>query len=217
MGLYSNHIFPRLLDWTLGTEDTGRLRRRALSEARGAVLEVGFGTGLNLPFYPRTMPSTVSKLTTVDSASFLKKRVDKRINESGLLVERVTLDASGVLPFPDGAFDTIVTTFTLCSIAEVDKALSEMRRVLSPSGKYLFLEHGRSDEPAVARRQDRFNPVQKRIGLGCNLNRRIDELISSSGFRIASLDRLQMPGAPQIAAPLYIGIAGVYLAGGFQP
>ncbi|MGH9825302.1 MAG: class I SAM-dependent methyltransferase, partial [Blastocatellia bacterium] len=161
MGLYSNHIFPRLLDWTLGTEDAGRLRKRALSEARGAVLEVGFGTGLNLPFYPHTIPSTVSKLTAVDSASFLKKRVDKRINESGLLVERVTLDASGALPFLDGAFDTIVTTFTLCSIAEVDKALSEMRRVLSTSGKYLFLEHGRSDEPAVARRQDRFNPVQK--------------------------------------------------------
>ncbi|HYM00252.1 MAG TPA: class I SAM-dependent methyltransferase [Blastocatellia bacterium] len=203
MGLYTNHIFPRLLDWTLGTDEVRRLRARALSEARGAVLEIGFGTGLNLAFYPKS----VNRIVALDSEEFLKNRVAKRINESGLLVERVKLDASGTLPFADQSFDTIVTTFTLCSIPDELSALREMRRVLRPSGKYLFLEHGRSDDAKLARRQDRWNPVQKLIGLGCNLNRRIDAVVESSGFRIARLDRLQMAGAPAVAAPLYLGAA----------
>jgi len=203
MGFYSNYIFPRLLDWSLGAPEFGEYRRRALEPARGATLEIGFGTGLNLPYYP----AAVTKLMAIDSENMLEDRVERRIAACPIPVAKMRLDAQGRLPFGDRMFDTVVTTLTLCSIADTAPALAEIRRVLKPDGRFVFFEHGRSDDPKVARRQDRFNPIQKIIGVGCNMNRRIDELIETAGFEITTLDRFLLPKTPRLLAEMYRGVA----------
>jgi SAM-dependent methyltransferase len=203
MGLYAKYIFPRLLDWSLGAPEFGEYRRRALKPARGETLEIGFGTGLNLSYYPEA----VTKLTVLDSENMLEDRVVARIAACPIPVTKMRLDAQGRLPFDDSAFDTVVTTLTLCSIQDVAAALAEIRRALKPDGRFVFFEHGRSDDPKVARRQDRFNPIQKIIGAGCNMNRKIDELIESAGFEITTLDRFLMPKTPRMLAEMYRGVA----------
>ena len=203
MGFYARHIFPRLLDWSLGAPEFGEYRRRALEPARGETLEVGFGTGLNLPYYPEA----VTKLTAIDSENMLEDRVVARVAACRIPVTRMRLDAQGRLPFDDHSFDTVVTTMTLCSIRDTAAALAEIRRALKPEGRFVFFEHGRSDDPNVARRQDRFNPIQKLIGAGCNINRRIDELIEKAGFEITTLDRFLAPKTPRMLAEMYRGVA----------
>ena len=203
MGLYAKYIFPRLLDWTLGDPAMGKYRRRALEPARGATLEIGFGTGLNLPHYP----SAVTHLTVIDSENMLRGLVARRIAECHIPVTKMQLDAQGRLPFNDHSFDSVVTTLTLCSIADTAPALAEIRRVLKPDGQFIFFEHGRSDDAEVARRQDRFNPLQKIVGVGCNMNRRIDALVAAGGFEIRTLDRFLLPKTPRLLAEMYRGIA----------
>lgn len=203
MGIYAKYIFPRLLDWTLGSVPMGKYRQRALEPATGNTLEIGFGTGLNLPYYP----AAVTKLTVIDSEDMLRERVARRIAECPIPVVRMQLDAQGRLPFDDQTFDSVITTFTLCSIADTALALAEIRRVLKPGGHFIFFEHGRSSNAEVARRQDRFNPLQKIIGVGCHLNRKIDELIVAGGFRITELDRFLLPETPRLLAEMYRGIA----------
>jgi ubiquinone/menaquinone biosynthesis C-methylase UbiE len=203
MGLYSKYIFPRILDWSLGTAEFGKYRSRALEPARGDTLEIGFGTGLNLPFYPEA----VTKLTVIDSENMLEGRVDKRVAACPIPVTKMQLDAQGRSPFDDHSFDSVVSTMTLCSIDDTAAALGEIRRVLKPGGNFLFFEHGRSDDPAVARRQDRFNPIQRIIGVGCNMNRKIDTLIKDAGFEITTLDRFLLPKTPRALAEMYRGVA----------
>ena len=203
MGLYSSYIFPRLLDWTLGSPYILKQRRKALASVHGSVLEIGFGTGLNLPCYP----DAVTRLTAVEPEQMLPDRVARRIAEAPMPIDQVRLDASRRLPFDDDSFDSIVTTFTLCSIADVAPALSEIRRVLKSGGHYVFLEHGRSDDPRVAKRQDFFNPLQKFIGCGCNMNRPIDRLIKAAGFELVTTERFLMPDTPRILAEMYRGVA----------
>ena len=201
--MYSNYIFPRLLDWSLGNEEVGKQRSLALAPARGEVLEIGFGTGLNLPYYPRE----VKRLIAIDSEQMLAERVAKRIAEAGMPVEQYQLDASHRLPFEDQRFDSVVSTFTLCTIADLPSAFAEIRRVIMPEGRFIFLEHGRSDDAKVAKRQDFLNPVQKLLGRGCNMNRAIDRLIEEAGLEIETLDRFLMPGAPRILGEMYRGVA----------
>ena len=203
MGFYSKHIFPRLVELSLGRAPVLDQRRAALGPLHGHVLEVGFGTGLNLPCYP----SQVTRLTTIDSETMLPGRVADRIARTQTPVQQLKLDAGGPLPFEDESFDGVVTTFTLCSIGEVAAALAEIRRVLKPKADYVFLEHGRSGDPRIARLQDRFNPITKLIGCGCNMNRPIDRLIIAAGLRIAKLDRFVMPDSPRILGELYRGVA----------
>lgn len=207
MGFYSKHIFPRILDWSLGAAEFGKYRRRALEPAYGETLEIGFGTGLNLPYYPEA----VTKLTAIDSENMLEDRVERRIAACPIPVTKMRLDAQGRLPFDDHTFDTVVSALTLCSIADTAPALAEMRRVLKPEGRFVFFEHGRSDDPKVARRQDRFNPIQKIIGVGCNMNRKIDELIEGAGFKITSLDRFLLPKTPRLLAEMYRGVASLQI------
>jgi ubiquinone/menaquinone biosynthesis C-methylase UbiE len=203
MGIYAKYIFPWLLDWTLGTPEFGKYRRRALAPARGNTLEIGFGTGLNLPYYP----ASVTLLTVIDSENMLRKRVEQRIAACSIPVTKLQLDAQGRLPFDDATFDSVVSTLTLCSIADPAPALAEMRRVLKADGQFVFFEHGRSADPTVARKQDRFNPLQKLIGAGCNLNRQIDRLIAQAGFEIVELDRFLLPETPRLLAEIYCGVA----------
>ncbi len=203
MGFYAKHIFPHLLELTLGNPQLGNYRRRALDAAFGKVLEIGFGTGLNLPYYPET----VSEICAVDPERMLAKRVARRIAASSIPVNFFQLDASGRLPFAAATFDSIVTTFTLCSIEQLEPAFAEMRRVLKPEGVYAFFEHGLSDEPQTAKRQQRYNPIQKLIGVGCNMNRRIDLLIEQGGFEITNLERFRLPKSPRLLAEMYRGRA----------
>jgi ubiquinone/menaquinone biosynthesis C-methylase UbiE len=203
MGLYSRYIFPRVLDWTLGTSYFDEQRKKTLEPARGGVLEIGFGTGLNLPHYP----PQVTKLTVIEPERMLVSRVARRIAEAHMPVEQFRLDASRRLPFDDNSFDSVVTTLTLCSIADLAPALAEIRRVLKPEGPYVFLEHGRSDNPRIAKRQDFFNPVQRIVGCGCNMNRPIDRLVKDAGFEIVTLERFLIPDAPRVLSEMYRGTA----------
>jgi len=202
MKFYSEYIFPRLMDWVMSGEVFQRLRSELLKDARGEVLEIGFGTGLNLPHYSRN----ISRLSIVDPARMLTDKVRKRMAQIPfpIHVEHSTAEA---LPYPDRKFDSVVSTWTLCTILDAKKALREIRRVLKPTGTFFFLEHGRSDNARIAVWQDRLNPIQNIFGGGCNLNRRIDQLITESGLQIRHLDRFKMEHVPRIAAEMYRGQA----------
>ena len=205
MGIYSRKIFPHLLDFALGNPAAQKLRQQTLAQATGSVIEIGFGTGLNLPFYPKE----IRHLTALDSEDFRPELVAARITKSGLNVDRVQLDAAGNLPFAKNIFDTVVSTWTMCSIANLHGALLEMRRILKPSGKLLFCEHGRSDDAKTAKWQDRLNPIQNIIGCGCHINRQISNLITQAGFEIEELDRFVMKDSPRIMGEMYCGSAKV--------
>ena len=190
-----------MLDWAM--RQMNDLRPESVRRAEGEVLEVGFGTGLNLEFYP----PGVKSLTAVDPfTTDSLPAVDERIRCCSFPVERHRLRADQPLPFDAGRFDCIVTTWTLCSIPEPAIALAEMRRVLKSGGRYLFIEHGRASDARTARWQDRVNPVWRRLAAGCNLNRSIDTLVEQAGFELISLDRFQNEG-PALLAAMYRGEA----------
>ena len=174
-----------------------------MQSAHGEVLEVGFGTGLNLPHYPRG----VTRLVALDPEEMLPTKVARRVAAASFPVERVQHTGEH-LPFAAGQFDCVVTTLTLCTVADPASALSEVRRVLRVRGIYMFLEHGRSADARVARLQDRVNPLWRRsgIGRGCNINRPIDALIAQGGLRITSLERYTM-GRPRVMKEMYRGLA----------
>ena len=201
MGL-SDRIFGFFLDCTMRSKAIARERPPALKDAHGNVLELGFGTGLNLPYFP----ATVKRLTVVDPEDLMPKRVAQRIAAAHFPVERAKLSAEH-LPFEDNKFDCAVSTFTLCTIPDATAALREVRRVLKPGGSLLFLEHGLSEEPSVAKWQRRLDPIQRVIGRGCRLTRRIDQLISDAGLEIARLDRYEIGGMPKTHSTMYRGTA----------
>ena len=202
LGWYRRYIFPRIMDWSLRQPTFQRERCIALQPVYGNVLEVGFGTGLNLPHYP----AIVTSLTVVDPYPVLPKRVAQRLAETHMPVTR--LDISAVrLPFANATFDCVVTTWTLCTIPDVVRALHEMRRVLKSHGRYVFLEHGRSTSARVAWWQDLCNPLQRCMAGGCNLNRPIGQLIGQAGFEITTLERFLMPGLPRLFSKMFRGVA----------
>jgi ubiquinone/menaquinone biosynthesis C-methylase UbiE len=202
MRLYADGIFPHILEFVMSRPHMMKERHRALADARGEVLEIGFGTGLNLSCYP----TAVDRLTVLDPADILKKKVARRIAAAPMPVDKVQLDAKE-LPFDAGRFDCVVSTWTLCTIPEVEAALREVRRVMKSGGSFLFLEHGRSSDERVVQRQDRWNWLQRIVGVGCNLNRPIDRLVEDAGFELRKLERFQMPQVPRMAAEHYLGQA----------
>lgn len=203
MSFYSRFIFPRVVDRALTGRHVDEQRRLALAPARGDVLEIGFGTGRNFPHYP----AKAHHVTAIDCEIMLPERVKMRIAAASVPVTTICLDAGRGLPFESNSFDTVITTWTLCSIRDVIPALVDIRRVLRGDGIYLFLEHGCSDDPDVARWQRRLNPVMKTIGAGCHMNRKIDDLIRRSGLQIKTLDRFLLPRTPRILGEMYRGIA----------
>jgi ubiquinone/menaquinone biosynthesis C-methylase UbiE len=202
-GLYAKIIFPRLLELGVGGKTFAKERTRTLKSVHGEVLEVGFGTGLNLPHYP----PGVTHLVALDPEEMLPAKVSRRVAAASFPVESVR-QVGEHLPFADGQFDCVVTTLTLCTIVDPVSALSEIWRVLRIGGTYVFLEHGRSTDPKLARIQDWLNPLwlQSGIGCGCNINRPIDLLLAKASFRIRTLDRYVL-GRPRIMMEMYRGLA----------
>jgi SAM-dependent methyltransferase len=194
-------IRPRLLDLALRQMDD--LRGPTVGQAGGSVLEIGFGTGLNLAHYGPAVKSLVALEPKV-GADYPPTQA--RIAAAPFPVERARLRADASLPFDAGRFDFVVSTWTLCSIPQLDRALAELRRVLRPDGRFVFLEHGRAEAERTARWQDRLNPLWVRIADGCNMNRQIDRLVEAGGFRIAELVRFRHKG-PGVLAQMFRGVA----------
>jgi ubiquinone/menaquinone biosynthesis C-methylase UbiE len=190
MGIYAKYVLPRLIDLAMRNKDTARLRATWVPQARGAVLEVGIGSGLNLPFYS----SEVTSVYGVDPSFELQRIARARAAGRSAKIEFLSQSAEEPLPLPDRSIDTVVMTWTLCSIPNALSALQQMKRVLKGSGCLIFLEHGRSADPDVVVWQDRMTPLWKRLGGGCHLNRKIDELISGVGFQIVDLKTFYLPG-----------------------
>ena len=177
-------------------------RRDTLSGVWGDILEIGFGTGMNLAYYP----AHVRKITAIDVSTSLHGKAKKRMKSSALVVNYGVHSAES-LPFPDGSFDTVVSTFTLCSIGNVHQALSEIVRVLRPDGRLFFAEHGLSPDPLVQKWQHRLNPVHKMLSCGCNLNRDIGGLVVAHDLTMVTLNRFYLEGVPRIFGYMYQGSA----------
>jgi len=202
VGFYAKHVLPRLIDLAMRNKETARLRAAWIPRARGEVLEVGIGSGLNLPFYS----SEVKRVYGVDPSLELRRMARERAAGLPVKVEFLSQSAEEPLPLPNGSMDTIVMTWTLCSIANAPKALEQMKRVLKPNGQLIFVEHGRAPDRGVAVWQDRINPAWKQIGGGCHLNRKIDEIITNAGFHITDLKTFYLPG-PRPMTYTYQGLA----------
>jgi ubiquinone/menaquinone biosynthesis C-methylase UbiE len=202
VGVYSKYIFPRILDKVMSTGYMKKARTAVLSEVSGEVFEVGFGTGLNLDFYPES----VTKITTADINPGMNKKAEARIQLSKIEVDHNVINGES-LPFEEELFDSVVCTWTLCSIEQVDRALQEFRRVLKPDGKFFFVEHGLADDEKVQKWQNRLTPYWKRIGDGCHLNRNIKELIQDNQFQFSSFENYYMEESPRFAGYMYQGIA----------
>jgi ubiquinone/menaquinone biosynthesis C-methylase UbiE len=202
MGLYAKYVLPRLIDVAMRNKETARLRAAWIPHARGEVLEVGIGSGLNLPFYS----PEVHRVYGMDPSAELGRLARERAAAGPTKVEFLAQSAEDPLPLANASIDTVVLTWTLCSIPNAPNALQEMKRVLKRSGRLIFLEHGRAPDPGVAAWQDRLTPVWKRFTGGCHLNRRVDELIIEAGFQIAELTTCYLPG-PRPMSYTYQGFA----------
>lgn len=202
MGLYAKCVLPRVIDLAMRNKETSRLRAAWIPHARGEVLEVGIGSGLNLPFYS----AQVQRLYGVDPSIALQRMAREKAETLPIQVDFFLQSAEERLPLPDASIDTVVVTWALCSIADVPNALQQMKRVLKASGQLIFLEHGRAPDPGVVGWQDRLTPAWKRIAGGCHLNRKIDDLIAAAGFQIAELRTGYLPG-PRPMTYTYQGFA----------
>jgi ubiquinone/menaquinone biosynthesis C-methylase UbiE len=201
MSLYQRYVIPYLVHLAMQQKQMMPFRQRVIGAAQGRVLEVGIGSGLNLPLYGPMVRSVIA----LEPSRELLRMARKRAEAVSAAVEFYEASAE-TMPLDDRSVDTVVTTWTLCSIADAARALAEMRRVLKPNGVLLFVEHGRAPEPGVARWQDRLDPLWSRFAGGCHLNRKMDDLIAANGFRIDRLANARLPG-PRTHTFLYEGRA----------
>ena len=190
MSDYDRHILPHVIDLACGMKPIRYQRAKVVPQAHGRVLEIGIGSGLNLPFYDA---AKVEKLWGLEPADEIRRMAEKAAKTSPFPVEFIGLPGE-TIPLDSGSIDTVVTTYTLCTIPDAVAALREMRRVLRPGGQLLFSEHGRAPDAAVRRWQDRLTPLWKRIGGGCHLNRDIPELLRQGGFALPWLETMYIPG-----------------------
>ena len=203
MGIYSRVILPQLCDWVMNDPRMARLRTDLLAAVGGEVLEIGFGTGLNLPHYP----AYVRRITTVDPNLGMARLARHRVAKSGIAVQQRTLSGEA-LPFEDGTFDCVVSTWTLCSIPDAGRALHEIYRVLRLGGRFVFLEHGLSDDARVQRWQRRLNPIQRLLADGCRLDLDVEAVVRGQPFRRFEVERFVMERTPRTHGTMYRGVAG---------
>ncbi len=202
MGFYEEQILPRWLSVVMGTKDLAEVRARRVAPLAGTVLEVGFGSGLNLPHYP----ATVTKLYALDPSKVGLALAKNRLARVSFPVEMLPLRADGHIPLPDDSVDAVLTTWTLCTIPDPRAALAEMHRVLRPGGRYYFVEHGLSPDPKVARWQERLDPLEMAIAGGCHFTRPIASIVGASPLALEAVENFYMPG-PRFATYLYFGSA----------
>jgi ubiquinone/menaquinone biosynthesis C-methylase UbiE len=201
MGFYEERIVPRIINTCCGTKAMNDLRRRACAGVEGDVLEIGFGSGLNLPFYP----ASTKRLDAVEPADLGWKLAAQRVAAAGFPVQRSGLDGQS-LPFDDETHDSALSTMTLCTIPDADAALREVHRVLKPGGRLHFMEHGLAPDAKVQTWQRRIEPLQKRLFAGCHVTRPISEMVTAAGFTISELDEFYIDG-PKTLGALTLGVA----------
>lgn len=201
MSFYERQVLPRVIDVLLANEKMQQVRAPSLNGLSGTVVELGFGSGPNVPLYP----AEVDRVLAVDPSEVGVRLATKRLAASKVPVEIVGLDGA-TLPIEDDAADCVLSTWTLCTIPDVAAALAESRRVLKPGGRLFFLEHGRSPDPELARRQERFNPIQMKIAGGCHLTRDIGALVREAGFEMERFKTFQISG-PEVMSFMYSGVA----------
>jgi len=202
MGLYGEHVLPRVIDVLGGLKSAEPLRRRACTGLEGRVVELGFGSGHNAPFYPEA----VERVAAIEPADLGWRLAEKRLRATRVPVERAGLDGQS-LPFGDDSFDTALSTWTLCTIPDIAAALAEIRRVLKPGGTLHFLEHGLAPDEGVRVWQHRLEPLQKRMFGGCHLTRPIVDLLTAAGFTITELDVFYEDGSPKFVGANSLGVA----------
>lgn len=202
MGFYSNVIIPFFYDYSMDSKKINEGRKSILSKiTEEEILEIGFGTGINLKFYP----PNIKKIIGVDANGGMLQQAHKKIN--GKIEIELIHQSSESLPFPDNSISAVASTYTLCSIKEINAALKEIYRVLKPGGKYYFLEHGLADNPKTQKWQHRLNSIQNIWADGCNLNRDMKSLITKAGLEIIDLKNYYMKRDPKIVGYMYEGIA----------
>lgn len=202
MGIYAKYIFPHILEYAMSRPVLAGCRKDILSDVKGEILEIGFGTGMNLLYYPEH----VRRITVVDVNIHMRPKAEKRLKSSPIKVDYYPVTAES-LPFSDHTFDTVVSTFTLCSINDIHRALSEIVRVLKVKGRFFFAEHGLSPDYQVQKWQHRLNPINRGLSCGCNLNRNIKELVESCDLKILKLDQFYLEKTPKIFGYMYKGMA----------
>lgn len=204
MGFYADRVFPRLMNRLMNTKQTRCIRSRVCAPLSGDVVEIGFGTGLNLPH----LPPTVTLLRAVDPLERGRVLASERIAASPVPVEFVAMDAQA-LPLDDDSVDAALSTWTLCSIADPVVAVREIGRVLRPGGIFRFVEHGRSPDPRVLEWQQRLNPLQRRLACGCNLDRDIPSIIEEAGLQVGPVETYYVKGGPKMFGWTFEGTARV--------
>lgn len=205
MGFYEQNILPHLIDKACSLGQMMKLRSQVVPHARGTVLEVGMGSGINLEFY---RPQRVTKLYGLEPSAGMRQKAAHNLSRSPVAVEWLDLPGEQI-PLPDNSVDTVLLTFTLCTIPDASAALAQMRRVLKPDGTLLFLEHGLAPDHRVEIWQHRINPVWRRFAGGCNLDRPISRLLEQAGFQVDELNNLYIPKSPKIASYIYQGRASL--------
>jgi ubiquinone/menaquinone biosynthesis C-methylase UbiE len=202
MSRYSDHVLPRLINVACGRRSARPLRQRVCAGLSGEVVEIGFGSGLNAPFYP----AAVTSVAAVEPADTGWRLAAKRVAAAGVPIERSGLDGQ-TLPFADDSFDCALSTWTMCTIPDAAAALRELRRVLKPGGALHFVEHGLAPDQRVQRAQRRLEPLQKRVFGGCHLTRAVVPMLTDSGFQVAEVDVFYEKFAPKAIAAESLGVA----------
>jgi ubiquinone/menaquinone biosynthesis C-methylase UbiE len=202
MGIYGDHVLPRITNFACGMENAKPQRRRVCAGLEGEVVEIGFGSGHNVPFYP----ASVTRVAAVEPADVGWRLAEERVRASNVPIERSGLDGQS-LPFPDDSFDAALSTWTMCTIPDLSVALGELRRVLKPGARLHFVEHGLAPDEGVRRWQHRLEPVQKRVFGGCHLTRPIVDLVTAAGFEVSEVDRYYEDGTPKFLGANSLGSA----------
>ena len=202
-GFYDKYILPKFLNCACGSKPINYQRDKIVPLAKGVVLDIGIGSGLNIPFYNK---SNIDCLYGLDPSEELLKIAKSVAKKNELKVEFLECGAEAI-PLPDQSIDTVLVTYTMCTIPDIKLSNSEIMRVLKPEGRLLFCEHGLAPDKNIAKWQNRINPIWSKMAGGCNLNRDIPKLITSSGFKISNMEEMYLPSTPKFAGYNYWGVA----------